>query len=361
MMKLTWSLSAVVLLAACGGGASPASSSPASSAAPGAKPTVSAPASAKPVASAVVKPSPAAKPGSAAASTAAAAAGSKITIPFTAYSGAFTSIWVAADQNVFPKYGIQADVQYIDANATANALLSGEIPFSSTPGIVNTILAGGDAVLVAKLVTFPSFSLYVAKGVQKVEDLRGKVIADTQRGTAPDNALRDLLGKHGLKPTDVQFAYTPNPSTALAALVAGQASAAILSAPVTVQAKDQGYTEITNTVKEQVAGLAASISVKKERVKDDPASVRNFLQALKDATVFMKANPAPTKASIGKYTKDDKPADLDETYNVFEPTWIVGPLAPADVAASLRYSDDPKAATADPKSFYDNSIVESLK
>ena len=348
MIKLAGCLAVAVVLTACG---SAAASAPSSSP-PAATSAVAKPAASRPAASSA-SPSTAAKSsGKPAAST---------VIPFTAYSGAFTAIWVAADENIFPKYGIQPKVQYIDGNATANALLAGEVPFSSTPVIVNTILAGGDATLVAKLVSYPSFSLYGAKGIQRVEDLKGKALADTQPGSAPDVALRDLLAKHSLKPADVKFAYSPNPSTALAALVAGQASAAIISAPVTLQAGSQGYKEIANTAKESVAGLAASISTKKERIQQDPGSVRNFLQALKDATAFMQAHPAQTKTIIGKYTKDTKAADLDETYRVFKPTWIVGPLQPDDVAATLRYSSNPKAATANPASFFDNSIVESLK
>ncbi len=335
MRTLVCCLTLCLFSAGCGGAAAPASAPPASSAI--------------------------AKPAASNAAASAPAVTTKFTVPYTAYSGAFTALWVAADENFFAKQGFDVSVQYMDANVAASALLSGEIPFSSTPAIVNTILSGGDAAIVAKLVSYPNFSLYATKDIQRVEDVKGKVLADTQRGTAPDNAVRDLLAKHGLKEGDLQFAYFPNPTAALAAMVAGQASVGILPAPATVQARNQGFHEITDTVKESVPGLAAAVSTKKARLKDNPASVRAYLTALKEATAFAKANPARTKAIIGKYAKTEVPAEMDETYTAYEPTWVLGPVRVDDVAAALRYSSDPKAASAKPETFFDNSIVESLQ
>jgi len=283
-----------------------------------------------------------------------------ITVPYTASSAAFAAIWVAADQNFFSKHGIQAQVQYMDANAAAAALVSGQIPFCSSPAILGPMLSDPDLVLVAKLVSQPSFSLYATSEVQRVEDLKGKIIADTQRGTAPDNALRDLLARHGLSENDVQIVYTPNPSAAAAAMMTGQTSAAILAAPVTLAARNAGYAQIGDTVAEGIPGLAAVISTQRSRLTADPVSVRAFLSALKEATDFMAVNPDATEAIIGKYTQTDAQADLAETYRVFEPTWIVGAVDPGDVAAALHYSSDPKAATADPLTYIDSSIVRAL-
>ncbi len=340
MMKLVCCLATVLVLAACGGSAAPSLSAP---------PAESSKAS--PAASAAAQPVTAVD---------AAPSAAKFTVPYTAFSGAFAALWVAADEGFFAKHGFDVNVQYMDANVAASALISGEVPFAVTPAIVNTILSGGDAVIVAKLVTLPKFSLYAGKDVSRIEDLRGKVLADTQRGSAPDTAMRDMLAKHGLKEGDVQFAYLPNPTAALAAMVAGQASAAVLPAPTTVQARSQGFKEIANTVSENVPGLASPVSTRRSRLKDNPANVKEYLTALKEATAFMKANPARTKITIGKYAKTDVAAEMEETYNAYEATWVTAAVRPEDIAASLRYSSDPRAATSKPEIFFDNSIVETL-
>jgi NitT/TauT family transport system substrate-binding protein len=282
-------------------------------------------------------------------------------VPYTAFSASFTALWVAADENLFAKRSVDASVQYMDSNVAAAALLSGEIDICSTPQMIGGILSGGDATFIAKLVSSPVFSLYASKDIQRVEDLKGKVIGDTLPGTAPDNALRDILSKHGLKDTDVKFAHSPNPTTAFATMQAGQAAAAILSAPVTLQARKGGFKELADAGKEGVVGLAAALSVKKSRLKDNPAALRAFLQALQDTYAFMKANPARTKEIIGKYTKTESAADLDETYTAFVPYWQLGAITPADVSAMLRYSTDPKAGSVSPSSFFDNSLIDALQ
>jgi NitT/TauT family transport system substrate-binding protein len=353
MKKLVCCFLTLGFLAGCGGGAPrPVSSAPAKASSPAseaaAKPPASSPASA------------AAKPAASADAAAKPAQGSKFTVPYTAYSGAFTALWVAADENFFAKQGFDVTVQYMDAPVAASALLSGETPFSSTPSIVNSIVAGGDAVILAKLVSYPKFSLYATSAVQKVEDLKGKTLADTQRGTAPDNAVRDLLTKHGVKETDLQWAYFPNPTAALAAMVAGQAAAGILPAPTTAQARSQGFHEVTDTATEMVPGIAAAVSTKRARTKDNPQSVRSYLMALKEATAFAKNNPDRTKAIIGKYAKTDVAAEMEETYRAYEPTWTLAPVTAEDIAVPLKYSSDPRAAAADPKNFFDSSFVQSL-
>lgn len=324
-------------LAACGGGAASPSVASNSGAAAASKPV-----------------------GAAAASSGAAGTGGRITVPYTAFAGAFAALWVAADEGFFERQGIPANVQYMDPNVAVNALMSGEVEFSSSGAAVNSIVSGSDIILVARLITTPLFSLYGTKDIQRVEDLKGKVIADNQAGSAPDNALRDILAKHGLTSTDVQLAYSPNPTAALATLVAGRASAVIVPPPTTVQARNAGFKELTDTATEGIPGIASTISTKKALARERPDRVRAFLQALSDATAYMKSNPAQTKQIIGKYSKDDNPADLDETYKAYLPQWKVSSVTVEDVAAVLRYSSDPKATSADPKTFFDDSIVNSL-
>jgi len=281
----------------------------------------------------------------------------KFTLPYTTPSAAFAALWVADEENIFAKYSIQADVRYMEANVVAAALLSGELDTALTTNVVNTILAGSDMVLVGNLIKGPLFSLYAAKSVTRVEDLKGKVISDAAVGSGPDAALRDLLAKHGLKASDVELVFSTSP---FIPLQSGQAVAAILPVPATLQARNAGYVELTTTVKEGVPGLVAVVSTRGSRLKNDPAAIRALLQAFKEATAFMHANATRTKAIIGKYAKMDPGPDLDETYVTFEPNWAVVPVRLADIAATLRYLPDPRAATADPSTWFDNSLVEAL-
>jgi NitT/TauT family transport system substrate-binding protein len=342
------SAAAGLLLAGCGGAGPAPASAPAS-------------APARPAAS--TQASAAAPPaGSAAAAKPSGAAPAyKFTIAYTAPSAAFTAIWVAADENIFSKHGIEADVRNIDSNVVSAAMLSGELQFSASPSVLSAMVAGSDLTFFGRLTRAPVFSLYGTKGIPRVEDLKGKVVADTMPGSAPDVAVHDLFERHGLKDTDVQLIHTANTVAEFAALQSGQAVAAIVPPPVTLQARNAGFVELTNTVKEGTPGLSGSLGTRKSRMNDDPASVQAIIAVFKEATAFMKSQPQRTKEILGKYTKTDPGPDLDETYASYESNWEVGPVPVADVSAALRYLPDARAGTTDPARFIDNSIIESMR
>lgn len=305
--------------------------------------------------------STASKPSVPASASAAAKAAYKFRIPYTAPSGVYAPLWVAADEGIFQKYGIDATVSAMDNGATSAALTSGEIDVSPSPSVLNLIASGGDAVIVATFVTAPIYSIYVSPEIASFNDLKGKVIGDTPTGSSPDTVLRALIAQHRMSPEkDLRYLFSPSPATILAAMQAHQAAGGILSAPVTVQAKQAGFKEIVNTAKENVPGLQIIVAVRKSWLKDNRDAVTALLRALTDATAFAKANPEPTKAVIAKYTKTENKDAIDAAYDEFQPYLHMGPVKPADVAATLQYSPNAKTAGADPASFIDNSIINSL-
>jgi len=363
--KSAWlmGLLASVLLAGCGGGASPPASSPVPAGSPsaGAKPASSvAAASTKPAASAVAAAS--AKPAGSGAAAAPSGQLTRLNIPYTSPSGVYAPIWVGVDAGIFKKYGFDASTSYMDTNTVAPALQNGEIDVSPTPSTLNIIISGGDAVLIANLVTAPVFSLYSDSSIASVEALKGKVIGDTPPGSAPDGALRALLDKHGLNPaSDVKYISSPDPATILAAMKAGQAVAGVLSAPSTLNAKNQGYKELANTGKEGVAGLHQVLGVKRSTLAQKHDMYVKMLQAFREAVDYIKNNPEGTKAIVGKYTKTEPGPVLDEAYEAFKPYIQLGPVKTSDVATVLKYSSNPAAAGFDPAKAIDNSIIDGLK
>lgn len=364
MKRLPLLIGIIFFMAGCGGAAPTASPS---SAAP-AKPASNPPAAAKPASggSAATSAPASAKPAASVAASAPPPASGQVTkikMPYTAPSGVYTPYWVAADKGIFLKHGLDVSVSYMDTNAVPAALIANEIDVSPTPSTLNIMLSGGDAVFIANLLSAPVFSLYATSDVANVKALKGKVIGDTPRGSAPDLSLRALLDKQGLNPeTDVKYIFSPDPSTIVAAMKSGQASAGILSAPSTLKGKDAGFKELANTGKEGVPGLHSSPAVRKSTLAQRRGTWLALLEAFKEATEYAQANPEPTKQIIGKYTKTDPGPALDEAYNAFKPYWQVGPMKAADIAAVLKYSSNQSAAGSfDPTKAFDNSIVDQVK
>src|SRR5579862_909576 len=167
MKTLSGCLLLVLSLAACGGGAAPATSSaPSSSPAAAAKPASAAPASiAKPAASASVAGSAAANPAGS-GSVAAKPAASGLQHIEAAYSQASitqTPMYVAADLGMFNKYGLDVAAKQIGGTQQIPALVSNEIQFAGVGAseIANANLGGSAIVIIATAVDVPFFQLYV--------------------------------------------------------------------------------------------------------------------------------------------------------------------------------------------------------
>ncbi|MBV8083308.1 MAG: ABC transporter substrate-binding protein, partial [Chloroflexi bacterium] len=228
-MKWLMPSAMMALLTACGGGAAPAPSpsSPAPASAPAsvAKPAATAPASAKPASSAAASAKPAAS-AAASASTAAKPAASGLTKIVTATgvpSVVFTPVWVADEQGIFKKYGLDVSVtENLEGVKQAQAIIAGDVQIGNVGGaeILNAQVGGAKLEGTLQTTHSPLFELHAAPTYKRVEDFKGKTVAITATGSSTDLAARVLLQNHGLTPdTDVKLLQATNMPGIVAALV----------------------------------------------------------------------------------------------------------------------------------------------
>ena len=125
---------------------------------------------------------------------------------YAAFSGAFAPLWIAADRNLFAKYGLNVDIRYI-APATATQALIGKNLDIINPGgeIVEAGLNGEPVVYIAGILNRAVMSIYAKPEITSLADLKGKVLAVTVPGATTDFAARVLLQQARLTPgKDVQ-------------------------------------------------------------------------------------------------------------------------------------------------------------
>src|SRR6516162_1259167 len=128
---------------------------------------------------------------------------------YAAFSGAFAPLWIAADRNLFAKYGLNVDLRYI-APATATQALIGKNLDIINPGgeIVEAGLNGEPVVYIAGILNRAVMSIYAKPEINSLADLKGKVLAVTVPGSTTDFAARVLLQQAHLTPgKDVKLVY----------------------------------------------------------------------------------------------------------------------------------------------------------
>ena len=279
---------------------------------------------------------------------------------YAAFSGAFAPLWIAADKNLFSKYGLNVDLRYI-APATATQALIGKNLEIINPGgeIVEAGLNGEPVVYIAGIMNRAVMSIYAKPEITSLADLKGKVLAVTVPGATTDFAARVLLQQARLTPgKDVKLIYLKGMVEILTGINQGNADAGIFTSPTTLKAQHAGLKELVNVTEQNIPMIHAALASTKEYIKTRPDNVRRFLQAYLEGIKISRTDADYTKQIIGKYTKTTDVADLENSYQTFLPAWERLPLVPAAaVQTMLNFANHPAAKAARPESFIDNSIL----
>lgn len=282
---------------------------------------------------------------------------------YAAFSGAFAPLWIAADRNLFAKYGLNVDIRYI-APATATQALIGKNLEIINPGgeLVEAGLNGEPVVYIAGIMNRAVMSIYAKPEIGSLADLKGKVLAVTVPGATTDFAARVLLQQVRLTPgKDVKLIYLKGMVEILAGINQGNADAGIFTSPTTLKAQHAGLKELVNVTEQNIPMIHAALASTKEYVKTRRDDARRFLQAYLEGINIARTDPNYAKQIIGKYTKTTDVADLENSYQTFLPAWERLPLVPAAaVQTMLNFATHPGAKTAKPETFIDNSILAEI-
>ncbi len=352
-------------LAACGGSAAPASSAPAPASA-AAKPSTAASASAKPAAeSASAKPAASASAAASAIATIPSGTKVKIVTATGVTSVVFSSVWIAMDNGLFAKYGLDATLQpNLEGTKQSQAMIAGDVQVGNVGGaeVLNGRAAGTDLEAIMETTASPLFELHAPPAVKSVEELKGKLIAVTASGSSTDIAGRLLVSKHGLDPNkDVKFVNTSNMQGILAAMVANQVQAGVVSPPTTSKATASGFPKLAGAIDEHVPLQNNLVVVSKKYADAHPEVVFAYLQALLEANKVFQSQPDVAVKAIAKYT-DSSQADSQAAYDTMKEAMDQVGLVREDGLKSVQqYGGNPKAADVKLSDAYDNSFLNRLK
>ena len=291
----------------------------------------------------------------------------KLRVPYTAISVAMSPTWVAYEEGLFKKNGLDVSIDYVATSPVLTAaMLSGEVQIAEAAEdvVITSGLGGSDLEILASGGDRLLFSLYTKPTIKSIQDLKGKTIAVTRRGSSTDFAAHWLLTKNNLVPDkDVAFVNTGGVPDILTAMETGQVDGGVLSPPTTMKAREAGFKELVDISAQDLSFYQAPVVARKSWVSKNPDVVRSFMKAYVEAIAFMKKNKDATKAVIGKYTKTTDNAVLEDSYNAF---MKVLPQAPAPQLDAIQVGldqaaiDNPKAKGADAHQFFDASFVDEL-
>ncbi|MGI6225119.1 MAG: ABC transporter substrate-binding protein [Peptococcales bacterium] len=155
--------------------------------------------------------------------------------------------------------------------------------------------------------------LYIVESgntVQSMEDLRGRTIYSTGKGTTPEYALRYLLEQNGIDPDkDVTIEYKSE-STELAVMLAdSENTVAVLPQPYVTVVQMQNdkvrialdMTKEWDKVSSDSGMVTGVLLVRKGFVEENPVAFTEFLNEYQASTEFVNNNVEEAAALVEKY------------------------------------------------------------
>jgi len=272
-------------------------------------------------------------------------------------------LFVALDRGYFVKRGLNVTVNQVGATVAVQGIISGTIDIyqGGTAAIAGN-LAGADIIYVAAAVDRNSLILFGQKGITSFENFRGKSIATTFPGAFGEIAVRMTARKFGMEVgKDLKLLYHRSPPEALSTFLMGNADGLIITPPQTELAKQQGYAAIIDYYKEGLKITGPGTAVMREFSQKYPNTIKAYLMAYLDGLKRAIDDEIYAKQIESKYTKISDPKILNENYQQGLRVWNKDmTVDPAAIRVVLDDSSDPKAKSADPKRFYNNSLIEAV-
>jgi NitT/TauT family transport system substrate-binding protein len=303
------------------------------------------------------------------ASPANAAEPRRMIVPYTPLTGASTPFWIAIEEKLFQKYGLEIAPLFISGGSSAivPAMTSGQFDIGAVGGgaVVLNRFSGGDLITIGAQTGVYTTDCFAKPEIKSIRDLKGKTIAVTRFGTSTHFAGLSMLHLGGLKPTDVVFIQIGGSSEAIAGLSSGRVDAAMLGYPASDVALKKGFRQLTVLAKgEDGAFPTTAIAARESWLKDSKNReiALNFLRAFTDGLTLARTDVALSKKVLRKYTRVDDEAVLQATFEYYKKYF--GDTLKVDeksYANLLQLLDHPKAKDADPKRFFDNSLLEQIR
>jgi ABC-type nitrate/sulfonate/bicarbonate transport system substrate-binding protein len=272
-------------------------------------------------------------------------------------------LFVAFEGGYFAKRGLNVTISQVGATVAVQGVVSGTIDiYQGGTAAIAANLSGADLIYVAAAVDRSSLILFGQKGITSLEGLRGKAVATTFPGAFGEIAMRMTARKNGLEVgKDFKLLYHRSPPEALSTFLMGNSDGLVITPPQTELAKQKGYPVIIDYYKEGLKITGPGTSVTREYAQKHPNTLKAYLMGYLDGLKRAIDDEEFAKKVEAKYTKISDQKILSDNYQqgllVWNRDMSVDPVA---IRVVLDDSSDPKAKSADPKRFFDNTLIQAV-
>jgi NitT/TauT family transport system substrate-binding protein len=252
----------------------------------------------------------------------AAPALTKLTITSGSASERDGVLYVAQDQGLFRKYGLDLTfVQVRNGPVAMSALSSGESQFhwgSVSGANLGAISEGADLVFVAGFINRLSGMFVANARVKAPSDLKGKSIGVNSLSGGGWIFAMLMLDYWGLVPErdKIQFRTLGEQAVMAQGVLSGTVDAAFLGYTFGKMLESKGFTVLADSEKLPISYQGSGLIAKRSFVLGSPATVENVLRALLDASAYIRnpENKTQVMKSLAKALRFRRIEDAEDGY-----------------------------------------------
>ncbi|HEY3168015.1 MAG TPA: ABC transporter substrate-binding protein [Candidatus Binatia bacterium] len=289
----------------------------------------------------------------------------KIKIGYPSLSFRQSNVWVAKEQGLFNKYGLEVEpILFRGGQVATQALVSGDPPIVNIGTVVQATIQGHNLVLVAAVETKYDLIIFTRPGITQLEQLRGKRLGITGFNSATHYASI-ILARH-LNVDLKEFTLIPAglDTERIAAVNSGVLDATYVATSAAPLARKAGLHELIQIgdlgVEVQGNGFATS----RGYIASNRDVVKSALKGFVEAIHFIYANKKETQRVFAKYMRTNDPSVLEDSYNGYIKSI---PKKPYPTLKGIQFMLDvlaptlPNAKNFKPEQFVDLSFLQELE
>ena len=290
----------------------------------------------------------------------------RLRVGYTSVGGNRAPLWIAKDEQIFAKYGLDVELVYIPGAATAVPALLSSDPQILAGSAATTLQAASQG---AKLVIFGTFGptpyiLYTRPEIKTAAQLKGGTIGINRTGSSDYYALRRALQKLGLAPDrDVKIVASGDATVRWSALDKGLIHATLTSESTMLRRPIQAH-PLVELIKLGIEDHGSALVTTREFMAAQSQVIERFVRAFVEAIALGRTNSRTSKRVFARNLRESNETYLDFLHRAY----VLGsiprvPAYPPDVLRSFIADlgeEAPKIKALTLTDILDNSLIRRL-
>jgi NitT/TauT family transport system substrate-binding protein len=294
-----------------------------------------------------------------------APAADKLRVSHCYIGGAVMPLWVAREAGLFAREGLDVELISIQGQPAVAALIAGEIEllYCIPHAVLSAVAGGADLEFIASIYNRMQYRIVAAPGIDRPEQLRGKVVGVARIHDVSHFYMRLGLQRAGMNPEqDIRVVAVGGQNERVLALKSGRVAATIVNPANALVLEKSGFKTVLDLETLGFPVVGNTLAVRRSTARERRPQLVRFLHALMAGVKKIQAEPEFAKNVLAKYLRLKDRDVLDENYRFNSGALLES--VPAVPLEGVRYAIDslvptvPAARNLKAEALIDASILD---